>query len=271
MATGVSKADLAVLLIDARKSLLVQTRRLSLICSLLGLRHIVVAVNKIDLVSFQADVFDRIATEYRAFASQLGFTSIMPIPISARYGDNITELSGKAPSCHGPTLLDYLETIDVESDTTKMPFRFPVQWVNRPNPDFRGYAGTIVSGALNAGDPIAVASSGQTSIVKQLLTYEGPQVSTCGRRCHDHARGRDRYRPRRSPGQPGVSPRTVRSIRRTHHLDGRLGTHARPLLFGTHWHQDPADYGDRNQIQDRRQYPRASGDRYARPQRHRLL
>jgi bifunctional enzyme CysN/CysC len=177
MATGASKADLAVLLIDARKGLLVQTRRHSLICSLLGLRHVVLAVNKIDLVSYQADVFDRIASEYHAFASQLGFTSIMPIPISARYGDNITELSGKAPWYHGPTLLDYLETIDVESDATKMPFRFPVQWVNRPNPDFRGYAGTIVSGAINAGDPIAVASSGQTSIVKQLLTYEGPQVS----------------------------------------------------------------------------------------------
>jgi bifunctional enzyme CysN/CysC len=177
MATGASKADLAVLLIDARKGLLVQTRRHALICSLLGLRHVVVAVNKIDIVSYQADIFDGIAAEYRAFASQLGFSSIMLIPTSARYGDNITRLSDKTPWYHGPTLLDYLETIDVETDATKMPFRFPVQWVNRPDPDFRGYAGTIVSGTLNAGDPIAVAGSGQTSSVKQLLTYEGPQAS----------------------------------------------------------------------------------------------
>ena len=177
MATGASKADLAILLIDARKGLLVQTRRHSLICSLLGLRHVVVAVNKIDLISYQADVFDRIANEYRAFASQLGFSSIMPIPISARYGDNITRPSDKTPWYHGPTLLDYLETIDVESDATKMPFRFPVQWVNRPDLDFRGYAGTIVSGTITAGDPVAVAGSGQTSSVKQLLTYQGPQAT----------------------------------------------------------------------------------------------
>jgi bifunctional enzyme CysN/CysC len=177
MATGASKADLAVLLIDARKGLLVQTRRHSLICSLLGLRHVVVAVNKIDLVSYQADVFHKTADEYRTFASQLGFSSIMTIPISARYGDNITRSSDETPWYHGPTLLDYLETIDVESDATKMPFRFPVQWVNRPNLDFRGYAGTIVSGTINAGDRIAVAGSGRVSSVMELLTYEGPHAS----------------------------------------------------------------------------------------------
>ncbi len=177
MATGASKADLAILLIDARKGLLVQTRRHSLICSLLGLRHVVVAVNKIDLVSYQADIFDRIAAEYSTFALSLGFSSIASIPISARYGDNITRLSDNTPWYHGPTLLDYIETIDVESDAGNEPFRFPVQWVNRPDLDFRGYAGTVVSGTINAGDPIAVAGSGQTSSVGELLTYEGPQAS----------------------------------------------------------------------------------------------
>jgi bifunctional enzyme CysN/CysC len=178
MATGASNADLAILLIDARKGVLVQTRRHSLICSLLGLRHVVLAVNKIDLVSHQADAFERIVAEYRSFASELGFASIVSIPISARHGDNITRLSDKTPWYHGPSLLDYLETIDVARETTEKPFRFPVQWVNRPDLDFRGYAGTVASGTINAGDPIAVAGSGQTSRVKQLLAYEGSQAST---------------------------------------------------------------------------------------------
>ena len=178
MATGASNADLAILLIDARKGVLVQTRRHSLICSLLGLRHVVLAVNKIDLVSYQADIFERIVAEYRSFASELGFASIVSIPISARYGDNITRLSDKTPWYHGPSLLDYLETIDVAREATEKPFRFPVQWVNRPDLDFRGYAGTVASGTINAGDPIVVAGSGQTSRVKELLTYEGPQAST---------------------------------------------------------------------------------------------
>ncbi len=178
MATGASNADLAVLLIDARKGVLVQTRRHSLICSLLGLRHVVLAVNKIDLVCYQADIFERIVAEYGAFASELGFSSIVSIPISARYGDNITKLSDKTPWYHGPSLLDYLETIDVARESNEKPFRFPVQWVNRPNLDFRGYAGTVVSGTINTGDPIAVAGSGQISRVKELLTYDGPQAST---------------------------------------------------------------------------------------------
>jgi len=178
MATGASNADLAILLIDARKGVLVQTRRHSLICSLLGLRHVVLAVNKIDLVSYQADIFERIVAEYGAFASELGFSSIVSIPISARYGDNITKLSDKTLWYHGPSLLDYLETIDVARESNEKPFRFPVQWVNRPNLDFRGYAGTVVSGTINTGDPIAVAGSGQISRVKELLTYDGPQAST---------------------------------------------------------------------------------------------
>jgi bifunctional enzyme CysN/CysC len=177
MATGASKADLAIILIDARKGVLVQTRRHSLICSLLGLRHVVVAVNKIDLVSYRQDLFNEIVAEYKTFAAQLGFSSIAAVPLSARYGDNITELSDKTAWYEGPTLLDYLETIDVESENAEKPFRFPVQWVNRPNLDFRGYAGTVMSGTIKSGAAIVVAGSGQSSTVKEILAYEGPLAS----------------------------------------------------------------------------------------------
>jgi bifunctional enzyme CysN/CysC len=176
MATGASNAELAIILVDARKGVLVQTRRHSLICSLLGIRHVVVAVNKMDLVGYEKGTFERIIGDYATFASQLGFVSVVPIPISARFGDNITR-SGNMPWYRGPPLLDYLESVDAESETAGKPFRFPVQWVNRPNLDFRGYAGTVVSGSIAAGDPVVVASSGQSSRVKELLTYEGAQAS----------------------------------------------------------------------------------------------
>ena len=174
MATGASGAELAVILIDARKGILVQTRRHSLICSLLGIRHVVVAVNKIDLVGFDKDTFQRIANDYTAFASQLGFTSVMPIPLSARFGDNVTAISDNMPWYHGPSLLNYLESADIESEALFKPFRFPVQWVNRPNLDFRGYAGTVVAGQIMTGDPIVVAASGRGSRVAQIVTYDEP-------------------------------------------------------------------------------------------------
>ena len=173
MATGASNAQLAVILIDARKGVLAQTRRHSVICSLLGIRHAVVAVNKIDLVDFRKDVFDRIVSDYVAFASSLGFTSIAAIPISARYGDNITNRSGNTPWYHGPCLLDYLESIDIQSEAAGLPFRFAVQWVNRPNLDFRGYAGTVASGSIAVGDEIIVAASGRQSHIKRIVTYDG--------------------------------------------------------------------------------------------------
>jgi bifunctional enzyme CysN/CysC len=176
MATGASNAELAIILVDARKGLLIQTRRHSLICSLLGIRHVVLAVNKMDLVDYQKETFERIAGDYAASCSQLGFTSIVAIPISARFGDNIAG-SGRTPWYQGPILLDYLESIDIEAEAAGKPFRFPVQFVNRLNPDFRGYAGTVVSGMIAAGDPVLVASSGQSSRVKELMTYEGVQPS----------------------------------------------------------------------------------------------
>ena len=173
MATGASNAQLAIILIDARKGVLVQTKRHSFICSLLGIRHVVVAVNKIDLVDYRKEVFDRIVGDYVAFASALGFTSIVPIPISARYGDNIINRSGNTDWYHGPCLMEYLEGIDIQSETAGLPFRFPVQWVNRPNLDFRGYAGTVASGHIAVGDEIIVAASGRNSRVKRIATYDG--------------------------------------------------------------------------------------------------
>lgn len=173
MATGASNADLAIILVDARKGVLSQTKRHSLICSLLKIHHVVVAINKMDLVGYRRARFDKISKEYRDFASHLGFNSIVSIPISARFGDNVATRSMHMPWYHGPTLIDYLETIDIEAETTGKPFRFPVQWVNRPNLDFRGYAGTVASGTVKVGDPVVVARSGQTSRVKELLTYDG--------------------------------------------------------------------------------------------------
>lgn len=173
MATGASTAQLAIILIDARKGVLVQTKRHSFICSLLGIRHVVVAVNKIDLVDYKKDVFDRIVGDYVAFATGLGFSSIVPVPMSARYGDNIIERSGNTDWYHGPSLLDYLESIDVASETSGLPFRFPVQWVNRPNLDFRGFTGTVASGSISPGDEIVVSASGHASRVKEIVTYDG--------------------------------------------------------------------------------------------------
>ena len=173
MATGASNADLAVILVDARKGLLTQTRRHSFICSLLGVRHVVLAVNKIDLVGFQQPVFERIVAEYREFAKDLGFSSITPIPISARHGDNVTWASQQTPWHAGPTLLEHLETIDVESDVAARPFRFPVQWVNRPDLDFRGFSGTLASGVIRPGDAVTVAASGRESRIARIVTYDG--------------------------------------------------------------------------------------------------
>ncbi|MBV9692554.1 MAG: adenylyl-sulfate kinase, partial [Alphaproteobacteria bacterium] len=173
MATGASNSDLAVVLIDARKGVLTQSRRHSYICSLLGIRHIVLAVNKIDLVGFNQVIFDDIVKDYRAFAENLGFASLVPIPISARYGDNVISRSPRMPWYQGPALLDHLNTVDAESDLAARPFRMPVQWVNRPNLDFRGFSGTIASGAVRPGDAVVVAGSGRTSTVARIVTYDG--------------------------------------------------------------------------------------------------
>jgi bifunctional enzyme CysN/CysC len=173
MATGASNCELAVILIDARKGVLTQTKRHSYICSLLGVKHVVVAVNKIDLMDWDEDLFDRIVADYRNFAKDLAFETIVAIPMSARYGDNVTSRSANTPWYAGPTLVEYLEKVDVFSETTSKPFRFPVQWVNRPNLDFRGFSGTVVSGSVKVGDKIVVAASGKESKVARIVTYDG--------------------------------------------------------------------------------------------------
>ncbi|WP_102960706.1 sulfate adenylyltransferase subunit CysN [Mangrovicella endophytica] len=177
MATGASTADLAVVLVDARQGMLPQTRRHSFIASLLGIRRIVLAVNKIDLVGFDRAVFDRIETEYRSFAEALGFAGITAIPISARYGDNVTARSDSMPWYQGPSLLEHLETVPVEDFAADQPFRFPVQYVNRPNLDFRGFCGTIAGGRIAVGDPVVVAKSGRASTVKRIVVQDGLRTS----------------------------------------------------------------------------------------------
>ncbi|NGO52113.1 sulfate adenylyltransferase subunit CysN [Allomesorhizobium camelthorni] len=172
MATGASTADLAIVLVDARQGVLRQTRRHSIIASLLGIRHVVLAVNKIDLVGFDRDVFARIVADYTEFAKDLGFSSIVPIPMSARFGDNVSRRSMQTGWYAGPTLIDHLETVSVDA-AAEQPFRFPVQYVNRPNLDFRGFAGTVASGSIGAGDEIVVAKSGKKSRVKRIVAQGG--------------------------------------------------------------------------------------------------
>jgi len=173
MATGASTADLAVVLVDARQGVLTQTRRHSIIASLLGIRRIVLAINKIDLVGFDQTVYQRIIEEYQKFAADLGFSSIEAIPMSARYGDNVTRRSERMGWYQGPTLLEYLETVPLDETADARPFRFPVQYVNRPNLDFRGFAGTIAAGSISPGDSVVVAKSGRTSTVKRIVTQDG--------------------------------------------------------------------------------------------------
>ena len=173
MATGASNSELAVILIDARKGVLTQTRRHAYIVSLLGIRHVVLAVNKIDLVDFSQSVFERIVAEFRNFAAKLNFESQIAIPLSARYGDNVIAPSVRTAWYKGSSLLDHLQSIDVETELAAKPFRLPVQWVNRPNLDFRGFAGTIVSGRIAVGEELSVAKSGRVSKVTRIVTGDG--------------------------------------------------------------------------------------------------
>jgi len=172
MATGASNADLAIVLVDARKGLLTQTHRHSIIVSLLGVRHVVLAVNKIDLVDYSESVFRRIEADYRKFASALGFRTLVALPISARHGDNVSSSSARTPWYAGPHLLEYLESVEVEEDRRTAPFRLPVQWVNRPHQDFRGFAGTIPSGRIARGDRVVAADSGRESAIARLLVAD---------------------------------------------------------------------------------------------------
>jgi len=173
MATGASTADVAVLLIDARYGVQEQTRRHAFIVSLLGVKHVVVAINKMDLNNFDQSVYNDIEVDFREFSKDLGFADITCIPMSALDGDNVTIRSDKSDWYKGPTLLEYLEVVDVDKAALDAPFRLPVQWVNRPNLDFRGFSGTIASGTVNVGDEIIVIPSGKRSTVKEIVTFNG--------------------------------------------------------------------------------------------------
>ena len=174
MVTGASTADLAIILIDARKGMLVQTRRHSYLVSLIGIRHVVVAVNKMDLVDYSQEVFDRIEAEYREFAARIGLGDITVVPISGVKGDNVVDKSANTPWYRGPALMGLLETVEIdEQRLQKQPFRLPVQWVNRPNLDFRGFAGTIAGGVIHPGQRIRVQPSGRESTVARIVSADG--------------------------------------------------------------------------------------------------
>ncbi|MGN2242370.1 sulfate adenylyltransferase subunit CysN [Frateuria sp. GZRR33] len=173
MATGASTADLAVVLVDARKGLMTQTRRHTYICSLLGIRHVLLAVNKMDLVDYAQSTFKRIESDYRLVAAQMGIENVTAIPLSALAGENVSSRSQVMGWYNGPSLLEHLETVQVERVTSKLGFRMPVQWVCRPNQNFRGYAGQVVAGSIAPGDEIVALPSGVRSRVARLVTADG--------------------------------------------------------------------------------------------------
>ena len=173
MITGASTADVAIILVDARKGLLTQTFRHSYLVSLIGIKHVVLAVNKLDMVDYSQDIFERIDRDYRAFAEKLDIEHIQSIPLSALNGDNMTQSSANTPWYQGPNLMHYLETVDIESANAEAPFRMPVQWVNRPNLDFRGFSGRILGGTIRPGEAIRVLPSGSTSTVERIVTLGG--------------------------------------------------------------------------------------------------
>jgi len=173
MVTGASTADLAVILIDARKGVLTQTRRHSYLVSLLGIKRVALAVNKLDLTGWSQQAFETIEREYRAFAARLGIEHVVAIPLSALRGDNVTRASAHTPWYAGPTLLEHLETVPPGEHRDDAPLRMPVQWVNRPNPDFRGFSGRLLGGHVQAGDAVRVLPSGRTSTVTRIVTFDG--------------------------------------------------------------------------------------------------
>ncbi len=177
MVTGASTADLAVILIDARKGVLTQTRRHSFLVRLMGIRHAVLAVNKMDLVGYSEDRFAQIVGDYRAFADSIGLGDVFAIPLSGLKGDNVSAVSAQMPWYRGPSLIEHLETVPIdETRLVQKPFRLPVQWVNRPNLDFRGFAGQVASGMVRAGDAVRVLPSGKTSTVARIVTADGDQT-----------------------------------------------------------------------------------------------
>ncbi len=172
MATGASTADVAILLIDARKGITRQTRRHALLVSMLGIYHVALAINKMDLVNWSEEKFRQIVAEFETFSAELGFEQVTPIPLSALQGDNVVAPSAQTPWYRGSTLLSYLETVEIEQVAEEKPFRMPVQWVNRPNPDFRGFAGLVASGRIRPGDRVRILPSGVETSVARIVTLD---------------------------------------------------------------------------------------------------
>jgi bifunctional enzyme CysN/CysC len=180
MITGASTADLAVILVDARKGVLTQTRRHSFLVQLVGVRSAILAVNKMDLVDFDQGRFEAIVADHRAFAEEIGLKTVVPIPVSGLKGDNITSRSERTPWYKGPALLEHLETVEVDAARlTRGPLRLPVQWVNRPNLDFRGFSGRLASGVVRPGDAVRVMPSGRESVVARIVTRDGDLDEAC--------------------------------------------------------------------------------------------
>ena len=174
MATGASTADVAIILVDAEQGILTQTRRHSFIVSMVGVKHVLLAINKLDLVNYSEDVYDKIVSEYQDFAKNaLNVESITSIPISALIGDNVVEKSQNTPWYKGQTIIEYLEKIEILNKKINQSFRMPVQWVNRPNSNFRGFSGLISSGEINSGDKVRILPGGQTSLIKNIVTFDG--------------------------------------------------------------------------------------------------
>ncbi len=173
MVTGASTCDLAIILVDAREGVKTQTRRHSFLVSLLGIKHVIVAVNKMDLVNYKQDVFDKIKSEYLAFSKQLDIDEIHFMPLSALKGDNVVHSTSALSWFHGPSLLELLETIEVKDTKNNSDLRFPVQYVNRPNSEFRGFSGTVEGGQVNIGDEIVVLPSNKKSLIKSIVTFDG--------------------------------------------------------------------------------------------------
>ena len=173
MITGGSTANLAIILVDARQGVVVQTRRHTFLVSLLGIRHVVLAVNKMDLVDFDRERFEAIASESRHFVESLGISDLQCIPLSALDGDNVVKHSDRTPWYHGPALLELLETVSIDQDINMTDFRFPVQYVIRPDADFRGYGGKVASGVVSRGDEVKALPSGKSSRIKRIVTYDG--------------------------------------------------------------------------------------------------
>lgn len=173
MITGGSTANLAIILVDARTGVITQTRRHTFLCSLLGIKHIVLAVNKMDLVDFSQEVFDKINADFHAFVGPLGIPDVVSIPLSALCGDNVVEKSERTPWYGGPCLLDWLENVRIGGDHNLRDFRFPVQYVLRPNLDFRGFCGKVASGVIRRGDEVIALPSGKRSHVRRIVTYDG--------------------------------------------------------------------------------------------------